>query len=201
MAGTRPEADDQTPEPQLLPPQPLALRPPAIASAGVLLVLGVGAAALWWMAAPPANGGKTPSSALPPTISMPADRVAGAVIQVSGNGYSNAMLAKLQVSTEERDRLRKALGDGRLRIGMIKLWDTMVEDGDRVRLEGAGFVQELTILHKAAVFLVPYVPGQAVRITAIGDGGGGVTLGLSTILGPVVLPPLALGQTLEIPVL
>jgi hypothetical protein len=44
--------------------------------------------------------------------------------------------------------------------------------------------------------------GGTVSIRAVRDGGGGgVTLGVSTVIGPVPLPSLAPGQIVEIPAL
>jgi hypothetical protein len=57
-------------------------------------------------------------------------------------------------------------------------------------------------MHKPVTFFLPLQPGGTVSIRAVRDGGGGgVTLGVSTVIGPVPLPSLAPGQIVEIPAL
>jgi len=190
--------DDDMQAPQLLPPQPLLIPAAATGATMAVAALGLG---LWWYAS--GIDGDPGKAAPPGVVSIPADRVPGAVMTllVSGNDDPTFVLAKMAVDPEERTRLRADLAQGRIRIGMIRLWDTVHEDGDRVRLDGAGYTQELTILHKPGIFYLPFVPGGSARITAIRDGGGGVTLGVATVLGPVHLPPLKVGQAVEIPIL
>jgi hypothetical protein len=78
----------------------------------------------------------------------------------------------------------------------------MSEDGDMVELNAAGFSQRVTIMHKPVSFFLPLNPGGSVNIKAVRDGGGGgVTLGVSTITGKLALPILAVGQSVEIPAL
>jgi len=111
---------------------------------------------------------------------------------------STNWLAHVGMLEPEKQRLTDTLRDGRLRLGAVTLWDTVHQDGDRVRISSSGFSQEVTILHAPKVFFVPYLPGSSVRLEAIHDGGGGVTLGVRTALGDMPLPWLSVGQVLEI---
>ncbi|MDX2288902.1 MAG: hypothetical protein NW217_08800 [Hyphomicrobiaceae bacterium] len=112
---------------------------------------------------------------------------------------SSSWLNLVDMPDPEKDRLKQSLKDSRLRVGAVTIWDTVHQDGDRVRISSAGFSQDVTILHKPRMFFVPYLPGAAVRIEATFDGGGGVTLGVRTAIGDVPLPYLSVGQVLELP--
>ena len=143
------------------------------------------------------------SGTKPPDLVMASSDVPGMIVAIDWDFVRHPeRLHRLALSGVEREKLRADLEAGRLRIGMIQVWDTVDEDGDQIRIEAVGFSQDLTILHRPSTFLIPYAPGGSVRITAIHDGaGGGVTLGVATVLGPTPLPPMVVSQSLEIPVL
>jgi hypothetical protein len=49
--------------------------------------------------------------------------------------------------------------------------------------------------------LVAYIPGRPVLITGERDGmGGGVTMAVELSTGPLAIPPLAVGQTIALPI-
>jgi hypothetical protein len=55
--------------------------------------------------------------------------------------------------------------------------------------------------HTPTKILVPYIPGQPVFVTGEHDGmGGGVTVAVELSTGPLPLPPLAVGQTVALPI-
>jgi hypothetical protein len=134
-------------------------------------------------------------------LSIAADRTAGVftVLPASFQNAPDSVLAQLTMPEADKRRLAQELADGRVRLAAVTLWDTMDEDGDLVEVSAGGFSQNLVILHKPKTFFLPLQPGGSVSIKALRDGGGGgVTLGVSTVLGPLPLPPLAPGQSLEI---
>jgi hypothetical protein len=139
----------------------------------------------------------------PPRLILGANEVAGAVVALDSARFARPEnLARLAMEEPEKARLVRELSEGRLRIGFVRLWDTADEDGDRIRIQSAGFSQDVTITKAPSMIFVPYLPGGTALITAIHDGGGGgITLGVATVLGPTPLPPLSVGQTLEIPIL
>lgn len=108
----------------------------------------------------------------------------------------------LLMPERERRRLMQDLKSGAIRIAAVTLWDTYDEDEDKVVIDAAGYTQQFVITHKQKTYLIPVVPGGTVKISAVADGGGGgVTLGVKSVLGDVSLPPLAPGQVLEVPAL
>jgi hypothetical protein len=201
-SGQHPSAPDE-----LLPPQPL----PASATP-VLAVVAIGAAVVAGFIAfgPFANTGTSPvtgatSADKGAVISLAADRAPGAfkILPASFQNSPATVLAQLDMPEAEKRRLAEKLADGSVRLAAVTLWDTVDEDGDMVEVSAATFSQKLVIMHKPAIFFLPVQPGGGVFIKALrdGGGGGGVTLGVSTIVGPVVLPSLSVGQIVEIPAL
>lgn len=137
-------------------------------------------------------------------FSVPTDQVTGTfrILADSFQRTPGSVLAQLKMPEAEKKRLADKLADGGVRLAVVTAWDTVDEDGDTVDIIAASFSQRLVIMHKPAMFFVPVQPGGSVVIRAVRDGGGGgVTLGVSTILGPYRLPALAVGQSVEIPAL
>lgn len=185
--------------PELAPPSPGTLRFAGLGTAACL-AMALALAAGWLDAAP--KPGSTADSAQRPTVvrRSPADAPGfmQAVDPVLANG-SPHVFAMLVMPEQEKARLKRALEDSPMRIGAVTVWDNVDEDGDYIRISAAGFAQEVLILHKPKTFFVPYLPGGSVRIEGTRDGGGGgITLAVTTALGPLPLPPLAVGQVVEI---
>jgi len=195
------QAGSATPAtPELLAPQ-LFWRP---APAAALVVIGI-AAGIAFMSfgdrVGPAPAGGTDGEKV---FSVSADPTTGA-FKILPTNFQNApgsVLAQLNMPEVEKARLAEKLADGSVRLAAVTVWDTVDEDGDTVDVMAAGFRQRLVIMHKPVTFFLPVQPGGSVVIKAVRDGGGGgVTLGVSTILGPYRLPALAVGQSVEIPAL
>jgi hypothetical protein len=187
--------------PVLLPPQPIV--PSAIGGLAVIGAVALVAAFVMFgnPAAPPNN--TTSSNAKPAVIALAADQAPGAfkILPASFQNAPASVLAQLSMPEAEKRRLAEKLADGSVRLAAVTLWDNVDEDGDVVEISAATFSQTLTIMHKPVMFFIPVQPGGSVSIKAIRDGGGGVTLAVSTIVGPVPLPRLVPGQIVEIPAL
>ena len=192
----------QVPGPSLLGLQ-LALSPHAVGIAGLGVAACLAAAlaiANGWFEAPPRASPATGSAHNPAIVRLTVAETPGflqAIDPAVANG-SPHVFAMLMMPETEKARLRRALEESTTRLGAITVWDNMVEDGDTIRIAAAGFTQEVLILHKPKSFFVPYLPGGSVRIEGVHDGGGGITLGVRTALGPLPLPPLSVGQIVEI---
>jgi hypothetical protein len=193
----------EPPAPLLLEPQPQAV-PRLGLGAAALAICAVAGGFFFSFGAmsttDTATKNPVPDAAI---FALPADQAQGA-FTILPSGFQNSpasVLAQLDMPEAEKLRLEEELRDGGTRLAAVTLWDTVDEDGDVVDVSAAGFSQRLTILHKPKMFFLPVQYGGSVRITGVRDGGGGITLGVSTITGPVPLPPLAVSQSVEIPVL
>ncbi len=112
---------------------------------------------------------------------------------------NDKVVSQLHVPESQKSYIKSELDKGRMRVGSISVWDSMAEDGDEIRLSAAGIDQVVRIAHTPRTYMVPHFPGGTIRISGTRDGGGGITLGVRTMLGPVHLPHLAVGEILEIP--
>lgn len=109
------------------------------------------------------------------------------------------VVSLLHVPENRKAYVKSELDKGRMRVGSISVWDSVAEDGDEIRLSAAGIDQVVRIAHTPRTYLVPHFPGGSMRISGTRDGGEGITLGIKTMLGPVHLPRLAVGEVMEIP--
>jgi hypothetical protein len=89
----------------------------------------------------------------------------------------------------------------RVRLVWLSLYDSDAEDGDVVDITTSGFSYRLRLTRKPVAIAVPLAPGARIQLTgAIDGGGGGVTVGVIAPGGPLPLPPLSVGQTIDLPV-
>jgi len=107
-------------------------------------------------------------------------------------------LAELEKEDPEKAAMVRKAGT---KIFAVSLYDTIDEDGDIVNLfvNGKQLAEKVYLLHKPTTFLLPLSPGlNAIDITALADGVGGVTLGVKTSAGDTYVPILAPGQNYKI---
>jgi len=201
-ASTQTSSGNQTSaEPQLLGAQPLL--PPYAALAGATALI-IGAVAFYSLGdSGPRKADHSNDVTGNAVFVVPADKAHGTFTVLPSNFQQSpgSVLVQLHMPEAEKQRVAEKLADGTVRLAAVTVWDTMAEDGDMVELNAAGFSQRVTIMHKPVTFFLPLNPGGSVNIKAVYDGGGGVTLGVSTITGKLALPILAVGQSVEIPAL
>ncbi len=106
---------------------------------------------------------------------------------------------QLDLKAPAREALQKQVADDAVKVGLITLWDNEAEDGDFVEIESSGYRRIVGIDHRPKKYVIPYVNGSSVTITGHRDGGGGITLGLTSGGRQVELPPLEPGQKIILP--
>lgn len=110
-------------------------------------------------------------------------------------------IAAAALPLAERDAMLAAVGDGRLRLAWLDLFDSDAVDGDRVTVQGLGLAETLTLGRAPIRVLVPLPADRRLRLTGVDEGrGGGVTVGVMSDGQPIKLPPLAVGTSLELTV-
>ena len=80
----------------------------------------------------------------------------------------------------------------------MQLIDDVAEDGDVVQISVDGVpVSFLSLSHAGATLDIPLKRGESheIKVTAVRDGTGGITLGLRTSIGDVVSRNLAVGES------
>lgn len=166
----------------------------ALISVGAIGLLAAAIVSVGLLSAPGERGTPTPGSQQPV-----ASTTTSLVQPVAADDIEQA-IARLMMSAPEKDRVREEIASDRLRLGWVTLSDIQQEDDDWVRLEAAGFRQDLRLLHKAYTIAVPYVPGSSITVTGLVDGGGGdITVAVYVGAAQVSLRPLKKGEMLQIP--
>jgi hypothetical protein len=146
----------------------------------------------------------------------PGDRVSASEIRILQEGFAKshggpvpidlsqpeerqALVKHLVLPQPEAARVVALIDEGRLAVGWITVWDNFDEDGDAVAITAGGFTQTIPLSHQPTTVAVPYLPGQPITIEGVRDGGGGITAAIGLASGPLPLPPLAVGQTVQVP--
>lgn len=105
------------------------------------------------------------------------------------------------LSSGESNTLAADAKAGRVRVVLLSVYDSDVEDGDVVEIRGSGFSQIVRLTKAPVAVAVPVGPDNTISLAGLVDGGGGgVTVGLILPSGPFPLPPLSVGQVLRLPV-
>jgi hypothetical protein len=191
-----------TPPERLAEPELLgASRRGMAASAATALLLGLGA--FGFAGSDPVTKGDHISNTVAVNLAEGFRRANGTLlpVDVSTKPQREKLLQSLPVPAIEAERLIALVERGERMLGWLTLWDNFDEDGDVVSVTAAGFTQSVALMHAPTRILVPYIPGQPVFITGERDGmGGGVTVAVHLSTGPLPLPPLAVGQTVALPI-
>ena len=174
-----------------------------------LVVLGAGAALTWLV--PPdssdlvsADEAQSRQTEFTQLEQLPVSMVASAEI--------DAALDEMQLAPTDRAELRERLEGAdpsaapgspakkELQLARVSLWDTHAQDGDVVAVSSSGYRREVLITNAPQVVFVPVDGAAVVQIIGVRDGGGGITLGASGSDGSVLMPIMAVGQTIGLPV-
>jgi hypothetical protein len=86
------------------------------------------------------------------------------------------------------------------RLAYVTVWDSQTEDGDQVTLSSAGYELPVRLAKVPQTFAVPVDASATIKVTGLYDGGGGITLGIKSGTGAVMLPVMVPGQVLVLPV-
>lgn len=110
-----------------------------------------------------------------------------------------SFLSSQYLDHDTLEKLTPQLQSGEYKLGSITLWDNFDQDGDVVTIQTAGTEITVPIYHNPQTILIPYRPGDPLLIHGTRDGGGGITAAVATTSGEVPLPPMAVGQVIELP--
>ncbi len=170
------------------------------AAAGVMLL---GLSAFGFGAVTPATRGDNISSNQAAQLAERFRNATGSLLPVdlSTEEQRGMLLGALNLTRPQAQRLLAMVDRGERMLGWITLWDNHDEDGDVASVTASGITQQVPLTRTPTRVLVAYIPGQPVHITGERDGiGGGVTLSVELSTGPLPLPPLAVGQTIALPI-
>lgn len=113
--------------------------------------------------------------------------------------FARAVAGMREPPAEAERLINKARAEGR-RIVILTLWDNMDEDGDVIDVRVGAQFWTVPLRTDPTALTVIYTPGETITFTGrVDGGGGGVTAGLGLNTGPLPLPPLAVGQSITLP--
>jgi hypothetical protein len=111
----------------------------------------------------------------------------------------DAAVSLLRLSNAEKAHIRGEVLAGRLHLGATTVSDWAAEDGDVVTIASAGFVQTVVIQNAPHIVVVPYsLPIGALTLTAVHDGGGGVTVAVGMPSSLRRLRTLLVGEVIQV---
>lgn len=140
------------------------------------------------------------NDATPPPAAPPGVESGASLLQPVAAVDKDSAINHLLMTAADKERAREEVSNGKLRLAWITLSDNFDEDGDWVRLEAAGFRQDVRLLHNPYRIAVPYLPGSPITVMGLIDGAGGnITVTVYVGAARVSLKPLARGETLYIP--
>ena len=120
-------------------------------------------------------------------------------IDVEDGDRVNAAIAYLRLTEPDKRRVHDAVTTRRLRLAMTFLWDWADEDGDVGRVSSGEFTQDVPIRKAPQLVVVPFQAGAgSVVVSAIADGGGGITVALGTPAAPMRLRVLLPGESVQV---
>jgi hypothetical protein len=113
--------------------------------------------------------------------------------------FARAVAGMREPPVEAERLIRAARAEGR-RIAILTLWDNMDEDGDIVDVRIGAQSWTVPLRTDPVALTVIYTPGEAITLSGrVDGGGGGVTAAIGLNTGPLPLPPLAVGQSVTLP--
>ncbi|MBO0906278.1 hypothetical protein [Jiella sonneratiae] len=111
-----------------------------------------------------------------------------------------AALPYLGLSAGAAAALKTDLDKGAVRLVALTLWDDQEEDGDVVRVETAGYGRDIPLAAAPTRIVLPVDGDNSIRVRGTADGGGGITMAIAVNGKAVPLPPLAVGETVSLPI-
>ncbi len=112
----------------------------------------------------------------------------------------NGAIASMALPSEQERKVRTDVETGRTRLAWLSVQDVMAEDGDSVRVDSGSYSTTVTAMNALKRIVVPEPPSGIVNVTGITDGGGGITIAITSGGVPVNLPYLTVGQVVGVPV-
>lgn len=182
-------------EPALLPPQLEPRRWPALPS--VIVAVGLVAAAGAGMLG--VGPHRDPLSLAPETTVAVTAGSSLVPIDVASPVELSRAMRTLRLDAEAKRAVHDEVMAGRLRLGALTVWDWKDEDGDEVIITSAGFGQVVPLGNRPTTVVIPYRgSGAMIAVTGLKDGENGITVGVSVAGEPTNLPPLYVGETVQV---
>ena len=191
-----------TPPERLAEPELLATSRRGMAAGAATAVL-VGLGVFGFAGSTPTTKGDHVSGAVAAGLADGFPHAKGSLmpVDVSTRLQRDKLVQSLPMPTVEAERLIALVERGDRMLGWLTLWDNFDQDGDVASVTAAGFTQSVALMHAPTRILVPYIPGHPYSSPASATAWAAASLSpCSFPSGPLPLPPLAVGQTVALPI-
>ena len=123
------------------------------------------------------------------------------LVNLADPAERQAALRSLGLAPAETRTLEHNLQTATERLVWITVFDDCREDGDVVEIRSLRYRREIPMVHAPTKIAVPVSAAeQAISLTGVYDGGGGITVAIRLNGQLVPVPRLQPGQTLSIPI-
>ena len=123
------------------------------------------------------------------------------LVNLADPAERQAALRSLGLAPAETRTLEHNLQAATERLVWLTVFDDCREDGDIVEIRSLRYRREVPIVHAPARMAIPVsAHEQAILLTGVYDGGGGITVAVRIEGRTVPLPRIRPGQTLSIPI-
>lgn len=172
-------------------------RKPWLVAAAALLLAG---GAFKFMFAPPSAPPSTPAG----VVDVKSEKIFPVAPADLDRAKTQAAVSQLKAGKipPELERapqsVRDAVRDGRMSLFTVRLMDFVAEDGDIVDVYVDGQpVGQLQLSNTGNVLSIPLTPGKqhSFGVTAVHDGGGGVTFGAQSSAGEMTTRIMGVGES------
>ena len=124
-----------------------------------------------------------------------------ALVNLADPAERQAALRSLALAPAETRTLEHNLQTATERLVWITVFDDCREDGDVVEIRSLRYRREIPMVHAPTPIAVPVSAAeQAISLTGVYDGGGGITVAIRLNGQMVPVPRIRPGQTLSIPI-
>lgn len=117
-------------------------------------------------------------------------------------GEVDGAVKQMNVPPEQKQELKEDLSAGRTRMVWLSFRDVMAEDGDTVSIEsmadGVLYTQSVVATNKEQRVYLPEPDAGRVNIRGVRDGGGGITIVITSGGAPLNLPFMTVGQVVSV---
>ncbi|MGZ8157639.1 MAG: hypothetical protein ACXWT1_03935 [Methylobacter sp.] len=114
---------------------------------------------------------------------------------------NDSAIVAMPLPPEQKAELKEQVDNGRTRLVWLSFQDVLAEDGDQVRVESGTFSYNVTIMNAVEKVALPEPPSGVINVQGVHDGGGGITIAITSGGVPVNLPYMKVGQTVGVPVI
>ncbi|GAA4875953.1 hypothetical protein [Ferrimonas pelagia] len=120
-------------------------------------------------------------------------------VDITDNAQLKEAKAVLDSSGLDSANLIQQAEGGYIALAWVTVWDNLEEDGDVIEVSASGVSYTVPIRHAPTKIVVPYsIDTPSLSLKGIRDGGGGITVSAKTQQGEISIPPLTVGQTMDL---